>query len=78
MHAPTPYLPETPSSRELSAPDWRGAARLLAAAALFGAIVGSVGCSSSSNPVGGREGPTFGGGRFCPWSAQIVNLELTP
>jgi hypothetical protein len=136
---------------------WRGAARLLAAAALFGAIVGSVGCSSSNNPVapsgsaiatirvvgeqyrvllttpaqiaaaraaqaGGRasipngrlvagtqvntgyswhvedvefadatievcdglpshvqrEGPTFGGGRYCPWSAQIVTLETMP
>jgi hypothetical protein len=22
-----------------------------------------------------REGVTFGGGRYCPWSARVVNLE---
>jgi hypothetical protein len=22
-----------------------------------------------------REGPTFGGGRFCPWTARIVRIN---
>jgi hypothetical protein len=35
-------------------PDWRVAARLLAGAALFGAIVGGIGCSSAQNPLAPR------------------------
>lgn len=157
MHAPVLLPPDALPRADWPVSDWRRAFRLIAAAALFGAIVGSVGCSSSSNPVapsgsaiatirvageqyrvllttsaqigaaraaqaGGRasipngrlvagaqvntgyswhvedvefaeatielcdglpshvqrEGPTYGGGRYCPWSARVVALEITP
>ena len=149
------YSP-TPSASLTSAPEWRILARVLAAAAVVGAIVGSVGCSGDANPVapsgsaiatvrvvneqyrlllttpeqiaaaraaqaGGpaipngrlvsgtqvntgydwhvedvqfaevtievcdglpshvqREGVRFGGGRYCPWSAQIISIQLVP
>jgi hypothetical protein len=157
MHALLTRLPEPPPVRSSAPGEWRVAARLLAGAALFGAIIGSIGCSSSNNPTaprgsavvtirvvgeqyrlllttqaqieaaraaqgGGanripngrlvsgaqvnagyswhvedvefafatievcdglpshveREGVAFGTGRYCPWAAEIVRIEMTP
>jgi len=157
MHALLTRLPETLPVPSTPSADWRVAARLLAGAALFGAIVGSIGCSSSSNPAaprgsavvtirvvgeqyrvllttqaqidaaraaqaGGanripngrlvagpqvntgyswhvedvefafatievcdglpshveREGVAFGAGRYCPWAAEVVRIDMTP
>ena len=25
-----------------------------------------------------REGVRFGGGRYCPWAAQIVSIDIAP
>lgn len=43
MNAPLPTLPEAHQRPITDAADWGAALRLLAAAALFGAIVGGVG-----------------------------------
>jgi hypothetical protein len=95
MHALLTRLPEAHPVRSSAPADWRVTVRLLAGAALFGAIIGSIGCSSSSNPAASRgsavvtirvvgekyparEGAAFGSGRYRPWAAEVVRIEVTP
>ena len=51
MNAPLSLSRDSPRPRAALLTEWRVALRLLTGAALFGAIVGSIGCSSSTNPA---------------------------